>query len=139
MTQPALKPILFGDIAIGQELGPISHNLTAEMVRRYAEATGDSSPEAFADVPVAPPSMATIFSTRLMGRVGIDRPAGSIHAKQEYSFLAPIPSGQVVTTTGKVVEKFEKRGRLYVVFETLTVDARNRPVSRCRVTSILAA
>jgi len=139
MNPPAPKPILFDDIRVGQALGPVTHDVTVEMVRRYAEATGDAGPEARAADPVAPASMAALFSTRLMGRVGIDRPGGSIHAKQEYRFLAPLRAGQTATTTGTVVEKFERRGRRYVVFETLTVDAQQRPVARCRVTSILAA
>ena len=136
---PALQPILFDDIQVGQTLGPVVHDVSADLVRRYAEATGDASMDFSGPAPAAPPSMATIFSTRLMGRVGIDRPAGSIHAKQEYRLLAPLIAGQDVTTTGEVVEKYEKRGRLYVIFETLTVDSNQQHIASCRVTSILAA
>lgn len=82
--------------------------------------------------------MATIFSTRLLGRVGIDRPSGGIHAGHEYEFLAPLRAGQKATTTGTVLEKTARRGRQYVIYETLTVDEAGTPIARCRVTSILA-
>ena len=130
--------VRFDRIEVGQTLGPVQHHVTAEMIRRYAESVGDAHPSYAGASPVAPPAMATIFSTRLMGRVGIDRPSGGIHAKQEYEFLAPLRAGQTVTTTGSVVEKTVRRGRNYVVYETLSVDESGRAIARCRVTQIFA-
>ncbi len=128
----------FADLRVGQTLGPVTHHVTAEMIRRYASSTGDAHPDYQDQSPIAPPAMATIFSTRLMGRVGIDRPSGGIHARHEYEFLAALRAGQRVTTTGRVVEKTVRRGRNYVAYETLTVDGAGRPIARCRVTQIFA-
>ena len=131
--------VRFDTIEVGQSLGPVTHHVTAEMIRAYTESTGDLHPDYLGAAPIAPPAMATIFSTRLMGRVGIDRPSGGIHAKQEYEFLAPLRAGQTVTTTGRVVEKTVRRGRNYVVYEALSVDESGRAIARCRVTQIFAA
>ncbi len=133
----------FDDIQIGDKLGPVRHHVTADMIREYALASGDKhlwhtdGAPPF-EAPVAHPAMATIFSTRLMGRSGIDRPSGGIHAKHEYEFLGAVRAGQTLTTTGQVVEKYIRRERKYVVCDSLTVDEGGRPVARCRVTQILA-
>ena len=133
----------FEDIEVGDRLGPVQHHVTAQMIREYGQATGDKhlwhtdGAPPFAEA-VAYPAMATIFSTRLMGRSGIDRPSGGIHAKHEYEFLGAVRAGQTLTTTGQVVEKYIRRERKYVVCDSLTVDESGRPVARCRVTQILA-
>ncbi len=129
--------IRFDALQVGQRLGPVTHHVTAEMIRRFSAAAGDADPDYAGGAPIAPPAMATIFSTRLMGRVGIDRPSGGIHAKQEYEFLALLRAGQTVTTSGTVLEKSVRRGRNYVRYETLTVDESGTPIARCRETQIL--
>jgi len=137
-ADPFPNALRFDDLREGRTLGPVAHHVTAEMIRRYAESTGDTHPDYAGPAPLAHPAMATIFSTRLMGRVGIDRPGGGIHAKHEYEFLAPLRAGQTVTTTGRVVSKELRRGRRYVVYETLTVDESGRAIARCRVTQIMS-
>jgi acyl dehydratase len=137
-----LRTVKFDDLRVGQELGPVRHHVTARMIREYAAATGDTQPWHTAgappyDGPVAHPAMATIFSTRLLGRSGIERPSGGIHAKHEYEFLGAVRAGQWLTTTGRVVETYERRGRKYVVCDALTVDESGRPVARCRATQVL--
>ncbi len=137
VAQPvALK---WDDVAVGQPLGPVRHRVTARMIRDYAEATGDKHLWHAGGAPpfgetVAHPAMATIFSTRLLGRSGIDRPSGGIHAKHEYEFLGAVRAGQTLTTTGRIVEKYIRRERKYVVCDALTVDETGRPVARCRYT-----
>lgn len=133
----------FADITIGQSFGPVHHHVTRRMIQEYAEAAGDKHlwhTDGCAPFPavIAHPAMATIFSTRLMGRSGIDRPSGGIHAKHEYEFLGAVRAGQTLTTTGCVVDKYVKRERKYVVCDSLTVDETGRPVVRCRYTQILA-
>jgi 3-hydroxybutyryl-CoA dehydratase len=137
-----MEAVRYGDLHVGQALGPFTHRVTERMIRDYAKATGDTQPwhtvgaPPFA-APVAHPAMATIFSTRVLGRSGIDRPSGGIHAKQEYEFLGVVRAGQVLWTKGTVVEKYERRGRKYVVCEALTVDEAGRAIARCRYTQAM--
>lgn len=135
--------LTWDDMAIGAALGPVRHRVTAKMIRDYAGCTGDIHLWHMKGAPpfdgiIAHPAMATIFSTRLMGRSGIDRPSGGIHAKHEYEFLAPVRAGQTLTTTGKVADKYLRRGRKYVVCHSLTVDEAGRAVVRCRFTQVMA-
>ena len=144
-TKSAVRPELlkWADLTVGQALGPVRHRVTARMIRDYAEATGDRHAWHVGGAPpyagpVAHPAMATIFSTRLLGRSGIDRPSGGIHAKHEYEFLGVVRAGQTLTTTGRIVEKYLRRGRKYIVCEALTADETGRTVARCRYTQAMA-
>jgi 3-hydroxybutyryl-CoA dehydratase len=136
---PILRPLKWDGVVVGDKLGPVQHRITARMIRDYAESTGDihqwhidGAPH-FPDA-IAHPAMATIFSTRLLGRSGIDRPSGGIHARHEYEFLGLICAGQTLTTTGTITEKYIRRERKYLVCDSLTVDEAGRPVVRCRYT-----
>ncbi|MBI1991396.1 MAG: hypothetical protein HYS65_17125 [Betaproteobacteria bacterium] len=46
-------------------------------------------------------------------------PAG-LHAKMQFEFVEPIRVGMRVRSYGKVIDKFEKRGRHYMVTEFTT-------------------
>jgi 3-hydroxybutyryl-CoA dehydratase len=144
-TNAAVRPemLKWEDVAVGQSLGPVRHHVSERMIRDYAASTGDKHQWHAGGAPpfegtVAHPAMVTIFSTRLMGRSGIDRPSGGIHAKHEYEFLGIVRAGQTLTTTGRIVEKYSRRERKYVVCESLTEDETGRPVARCRYTQAMA-
>ncbi len=137
--RPKLKSLKWDEVAVGDKLGPVQHRVTAHMIRDYAKSTGDLHRWHLDGVPhfpaaVAHPAMATIFSTRLLGRSGIDRPSGGIHAKHEYEFLGLVRAGQTLTTSGTIAEKYIRRERRYVVCDALTVDETGRPIVRCRYT-----
>lgn len=135
---PETLPLTYDAIQPGQALGPVEHEVTAEMVRDYGIATGDPGPGPGEDgEPLAPPAMVTIFSTALLGDASVNRPSGGIHAKQAYRFLAPLRVGSRVTTRGRVLEKFIRNGRKTIVYEAITCDERGVEVARCIVTSII--
>ena len=84
----------YDSMEVGQALDPVEHRVTAELVREYAEATGDRSPwHTGAESPfgeaVAHPALVTVFTTAVLERSAKGGPSGGIHAKQEYEFLAP--------------------------------------------------
>ncbi len=60
----------------------------------------------------------------------------SIWAKSEHEFLKPMKVGGKVTIRGRVVEKYEKRGRYYVVSEYETVDENGEILMKSRETGI---
>src|SRR6266446_1110874 len=45
-----------------------------------------------------------------------------LHARMEFNFLEPIRLGMRVRTRGKVIDKFERRGKPYMVTEYVTED-----------------
>ncbi len=132
----------YDSVEVGQELDPVEHHVTAEMVRDYAEATGDRSPwHTGAESPfgeaVAHPALVTVFTTAVLERSAKGGPSGGIHAKQEYEFLAPIRIGSTITTRSTVTEKFIRKGRKTVVYQSESVDERGVTVARCRVTNLV--
>jgi exonuclease VII large subunit len=60
----------------------------------------------------------------------------SIWAKSEHEFLKPMKVGSKVTISGRVVEKYEKRGRYYLVSEYETVDEKGEVLMRSRETGV---
>jgi acyl dehydratase len=128
------------DITVGTQLAPVTVELTAEIVREYAEVVGDTTSwyrEAF-DAPVAPPAFLSILAGKPLDATYEPVPGG-IHASQEFELLRPLLIGSQVTVTGTVVDKFDKRGRTYVVVETAYHDQEGNLLARGRSESIVPA
>jgi acyl dehydratase len=132
----------YDTIEHGQRLGTLVHEITPAFVADYCRATGDAhawhgqGAPPFG-TPIAPTAMANIFSILVFGIPGTHRPSGDLHARQEYEFLAPIRVGETITTTGFLVEKYTRKGRKWVVFDTHSTDTAHRLVARCRVTLVI--
>jgi len=45
-----------------------------------------------------------------------------LHAKMEFNFLEPVRPGMRVQTRGRVIDKYERRGKPYMVTEYVTED-----------------
>ncbi|GIX48578.1 MAG: hypothetical protein KatS3mg131_2789 [Candidatus Tectimicrobiota bacterium] len=83
-----------------------------------------------------PPAFLAILSGKPMDAT-YEAVPGSIHVSQEFEFLRPLVVGETVTVSGQVVDKFEKRGRTYVVVETLYHDAAGNLLARGRAETIV--
>lgn len=51
-----------------------------------------------------------------------------VFAKQHFRFIEPIFVGDTISATGRLVEKYERRGKHYVVFEGEFKNAAGTPV-----------
>jgi hypothetical protein len=71
-----------------------------------------------ADADVAPPTLAALYIRPAMN--ALRNPPGGIHAKQRFDFRRPVRIGDALGTVLTVREKFERKGRRYVVAETVT-------------------
>jgi len=133
-TWSALQP--------GQPLGPVTHEIKAATHRDYCTATGETdslflAPDGSDAALIVPPAISNLFSTHVLGLPGINRPSGDIHAGHEYEFIRPVRVGDVITTHGYLIEKYRKRGRRYLIFDTLSLNAEGALVIRCRVTFVV--
>ena len=98
-----------------------------EDVETFAFAVDDHDPWYFED-DVDSPFGGKIAHPVLLGNQALMMrhskyivPAG-LHAKMQYEFVEPIRAGMRVRTRGKVIDKYEKRGRHYMVTEFATRD-----------------
>jgi 3-hydroxybutyryl-CoA dehydratase len=60
-----------------------------------------------------------------------------LHAKMEFRFLAPIQPGMRVRSRGTVIDKYERRGKRYMVTEFVTEDERGTPLVQGQFTQML--
>lgn len=116
----------FADIAVGEVFPPqpTRFEVTDGVVDAFLDAT--TGPNARyarrADgTRVAPAAIAAVYIIEAMKARG-GRPGG-VHAKQKFTFHRPPRVGDVLFTQGRVTEKYEKKGRNYLVSETETRDA----------------
>lgn len=60
----------------------------------------------------------------------------SIWSRSQHEFLKPFPVGETVTISGRVVEKYAKRGRNYMVTELETRNQAGEVLLRSRETGV---
>ncbi|MDP2936945.1 MAG: MaoC family dehydratase N-terminal domain-containing protein [Dehalococcoidia bacterium] len=140
------KELVYDEIEVGREFDPPVLNLTEEAVKKYLQAVEDDSSiyqdqtaalDAAVGWPVAPPTTAAIFSrTSVLFQKEGKMPPGSIHARQEFQFVAPLRPGDVLTTKARVAEKFVRKDRKWMVIESTTVNQRGETVVIGRMTGI---
>ena len=121
------KEVFFDEITVGYEFPSFSYELTKDTIIKYSQSIEDNNPlytdeekaknSAYGGL-IAPPTIAALFSLQSVLEA---RPGGSgIHAKQEYIFRKPAKPGDKLVTTTKVIDKYIKKDRKWVVFETTT-------------------
>ena len=124
-------PSIFEDtIPIGTTFPSYEVTLTPEKIRDYVEAIEDRNPlygdaEFAAASPhgglIAPPIIASIYIRQAYRKVA-SSPPGSVHAKQAYRFLRPHRSGERVTVTSTLADRYERKERTYVIIKTVATN-----------------
>ncbi|MFH1351861.1 MAG: MaoC family dehydratase N-terminal domain-containing protein [Pseudomonadota bacterium] len=143
------KELFYDDIEIGMETPPFTFHMTEGIVTGYADAVEDPNPvyrdetaaraEGFDGI-VAPPATVGMYSkiTNLLGACTpkMIPPPGAIHARQVYEFSGVVRAGDVITTTGKFIDKYIKKERKYVVIESIHKNQKGEKIARGEITAI---
>lgn len=135
-----MRPALSWDnIEVGQELGVLEYRVGAAEATRYAELVDDQQRWYLApDLPGGPYAPPTMCDNDVLHCVTTRYArAGRLHAKQEFEFLNPLPLGATVRSRARVVEKYIRRDKPYVVVECLTETADGTPILRSRATLLI--
>lgn len=114
---------------VGRHCGSHEYVVTPELVRFYADALGDASP-LYAEI--APSLLFHSECYKVLGEWYLKNLFGNLHARQDWELFGAIPIGARVRTRSTIVERYEKRGRDYVVNETDVVDEEGRLLVRGR-------
>jgi len=137
--------------AVGKEWPATTYQVGREKIREYANALGIDNPvhldveaakaAGFRDV-VAPPMFAVVYSAPALAPAMFDPEVGMnfaamVHGGQEFEWSEPACSGDVITTTAKCMEIFEKDGKGFYVFETNSVNQDGAQVVRGTWTNIV--
>jgi acyl dehydratase len=109
---PALSNVTYDELEVGRVVGPLTETVSAELAAQLAGPIGESHPTA-----LAPPAIFPVLFLKALRRSMGGIPAGSVLAKQELEFHAPLSVGRDVQITTWVSEKYVRRERPYVVVD----------------------
>jgi acyl dehydratase len=127
-------------LRVGQTVGEVAITITEQMVDAYAAAVGDFNPLFMeADAAGRRTAHPELLPKQAMDRLWtplFDR-MPNIRAKQAYTFLAPVRTGETYRVIGSVADKYEKRGRLFVVLEAVFTNEQGDEVLRDRRTQLV--
>ena len=126
--------VAFHELPIGVDLGSIEYDLSERLVDRHLKATHQTAYPSAAGEQYAPVSILASDGIRLAEeRFDIGE---SVHAGQRLEIVNLPIVGTKVTVAGRVEDKFEKGGRLFVVMELTSTDDRGRLLARGRMTGV---
>jgi 3-hydroxybutyryl-CoA dehydratase len=124
----ALPELRYDDLAVGRAFSDTAVVLSAEMLRDYAAALDDdnllSEAEMGDGTSVSDPSILILFAVtrRVLAKDGTV-PPGGVLARQDLVAGRHVRVGDVVTSRATVCEKYERRGRRYLVLRCTLTDA----------------
>ena len=136
---------------VGKEYPPYEYEVGREKIREYANAVGETSPvhqdraaaqeAGYRDV-VAPPMFAVVYSAGAMGPAILDPEIGinlmfMVHGGQEFVWGEPVSAGDTITTRATVKDMYEKDGRKFYVFESVSTNQDGNETVRGTWTNIV--
>ena len=115
-------------VTVGEEFLSNDHLITPEDIDTYAFAVDDYSSWFSREVSsfggqVAPPTMLGNQALHLRHSKYVVH--AGLHAKMEFNFLQPIRVGMRVRSRGKIIDKYIRRDKKYMVTEFVTTDEDN--------------
>jgi hypothetical protein len=122
-------------LPIGLEMGPLEIVLDSNMIKERAELVQWETQEQLEKLGFAPPGTTIRYHAQMKFTALPDLHA-SIWAKSEHEFLKPMKVGSKVYIRGKVIEKYVKRDRHYVVADYETVDEDGEVLMKSHETSV---
>jgi len=125
----------FDAIPIGMKMGPFEMTLDDDMVTARVNLVQWENKEPLEKFNVTPPGL-TISQHARMKFMAFPEMRVSIWAKSEQEFIKPMKPGSRIFIHGRVVDKYTKRGRNYVVADYETVDEVGDVLLRSRETGI---
>lgn len=134
--------VKFNDVEVGLEYPdtPVEFKVTAEVVDKYLSATFDSASEYKPESTAAdgqrpvPPTLAAVYMMEAM--LMLKSPPGGVHAKQKFAFHKPACVGDTLSTKVRILDKYQKKGRNYVIMQTTTTNQASEPVTTGTITRI---
>lgn len=136
-------PIPWDELQEGMETGRFELTVTGEMIDEYLASmdndhpwfTGKGSP---LGARTAPPDLVPKLAMTALFQEFIQRDIGpNIRAKQAFKFFAPVHPGVKVQAVGRLVEKYERRGKRFITLEALFTDDNGNPLVLDRRTQLV--
>ena len=125
---------------VGEELGPVEYKITGANIQECANIFDDYNPWFFKESPFGGPIAHPLIGATDCFQVLNTKYStyGLVYTKAAREFINPIRPGKSYTVKGKIVDRYTRRGRDYLVIETVTTDEDGLEVVRSRDTSLLS-
>ncbi len=147
MAEDGRKEWVFDDIEKGARLTDTTYTITTEILEKYLDGVDDLNPlymdEAYAKKTpfggrIAPPISMGIYTTisNLIRPMGLKTPDGLIQASQKYEFTGVARPDEELLIKSLVEDKFEKKGRKFVVLRSEVFNPQGEKVGTSWVTGI---
>jgi acyl dehydratase len=137
--------------AKGKVYPPFEYEVGKEKIAEYARAVGEDNAvyfdreqaraAGFRDIP-APPMFAVVYSMGSVGPCLFDPDVGinfamMVHGGQEFAWGEPVCSGDTISTATTVKDIFDKDGRGFYVFQSVSSNQLGQEVVRGTWTNIV--
>ena len=137
--------------AVGKKWPVTTYEVGLEKVREFAHAVGAENPvhhdreaakaAGYRDV-VAPPMFCVVYSAPAMGPAILDPDVGinlalMLHGSQEFAWGEPVCAGDVIESAATCREIYEKDGKGFYVFESVSTNQNGAEVVRGTWTNIV--
>jgi acyl dehydratase len=125
--QVKLREPIYEEVVIGEEIGPVEIVADEHYLRQACFAADDYTSWYLSKTPEfgvqLVPSMALVHDLLALFTIAYDpNLIVGLHQKEEVWFKKPVPFGARLRYTGRYIEKYQKRGKGYVVFESEAHD-----------------
>lgn len=120
---------------VGEELPDMEVNFDEDMQGRFLAALKEENPWYYSESPWGGPlTYHPLLDDAPMESVmyRYQYPFSFVHARQETEFINPLPLGKRAHVKTKVADKYVKRGRGYIVIESLVIDEDGTEILRSR-------
>jgi acyl dehydratase len=133
------KKLTYDVLTVGEEFVSDEHLVTPDDIETYAFAVDDHHPWFSGSSPFGGPvAHPTLMANQALHlRHGKYLVHAGLHAKMEFKFLEPIQPGMRVRSRGRLIDKYERRGRQYMVTEFVTEDEAGTELVRGQFTQML--
>jgi hypothetical protein len=132
-TLTEFRKLTLDSLQVGEEFVSDDHLVIPEDIETHGFAVEDDHP--WLAEGTAPPTLMANQALHLRHSKYIVH--AGLHARMEFDFLEPIRLGMRVRTKGKVIDKYERRGKPYMVTEYVTEDDTGRVLVRGQVTQMI--
>lgn len=126
--------IPFDGVIVGQELGPIDIPVDNRIIRDYCEEFRDHNRIYLEDSPFGGPVVPPLFQATLHDLSLLSTKwdtHATVPSRTEHMLMNPARVGKRLFARGKIIDKYIKRGREYVVVQSVIFDEDDLEIRQC--------
>jgi 3-hydroxybutyryl-CoA dehydratase len=124
------RELLLDEIEVGHTFSPLSYSISDSLIRKYVDTVEDDDPlhrdPSYAqqmgyEGTIAPPTIAALYVLKAY-RTDEPPPLGGVHLRQRFRFYRPVYAGDILHVQARIVDRYMKKGRTYLVIESLACN-----------------